>query len=337
MRVHFSNVDFNSRSGPNSFGGRLRSALERRGVQVVPHTQPHEIYLAFIQPATQPWPGAKIVQRLDGIWFHPDQYHTHNTPIKYLYDRTHAVVFQTDFDKRMVEHWWGACRSAVIRNGIDVRSTQEGCISPHTFEDSGQVTTLESEKGRLAHYLQELEAKNVPLFACSANWHGQKRLSANLEMFEGIHRSHPNAQMTVLGALDDISLGMIQAHENVRWMGSLSHEDCLVLFRYAAKSNGWFLHAAWLDHCPNAVIEAISQGCPVICTDSGGTKEIVGKNGLILTDHPYNYELFDYDKPPHLDLTNFRLPQRPTVDRMSVDIGPVADAYIALFKELLRG
>lgn len=332
MRVHFSNVDFNSRTGPNSFAGRLRTALERKGVSVVPHTQQHDIYLAFIQAATQPWPGAKIVQRLDGIWFHPDQYHTHNAPIKYLYDRSHAVVFQTEFDKQMVERWWGRRPSAVIRNGIDVRSTQEGCISPHSFEDGGQVITLESEKSRLAHHLQELEAKRGTFFACSANWHGQKRLTANLELFERIRCRDENSQLAVLGHCQTK-----YALEGVMYWDSLTHLDCLKLYRQVAVSGGWFIHLAWLDHCPNTVIEAISQGCPVICTDSGGTKEIVGKNGLILPDHPYNYDLMDYDSPPHLDLSSFKLSQRPTVDPMSVDIEPVADSYITLFKELLRG
>ena len=90
------------------------------------------------------------------------------------------------------------------------------------------------------------------------------------------------------------------------------------------------IHLAWLDHCPNVVVEALSQKCPVICTDSGGTKEIVGQSGLIIPEaYPYNYELTDYDDPYEIDLgilENFDL-STVEVNSKNVCLQKVADEY----------
>jgi glycosyltransferase involved in cell wall biosynthesis len=87
------------------------------------------------------------------------------------------------------------------------------------------------------------------------------------------------------------------------------------------------IHLAWLDHCPNVVVEAISQGCPVICTDSGGTQEIVRSNGVIVPEKSqYRFELADYDNPPDFDLT---VEDLPAIDIQNdyLDIESVAKKY----------
>jgi glycosyltransferase involved in cell wall biosynthesis len=48
----------------------------------------------------------------------------------------------------------------------------------------------------------------------------------------------------------------------------------------------WMIHLAWADHCPNVVVEALSQGTPIICGEVGGTKEMIahGAYGVVLKD-----------------------------------------------------
>ena len=90
------------------------------------------------------------------------------------------------------------------------------------------------------------------------------------------------------------------------------------------------IHLAWLDHCPNVVVEAVSQGCPVICTDSGGTKEIIGEGGLVIPEtRQYNYELTNYDDPYSLDLSLLKKVQIESleVDKSKVDLQVSADEY----------
>ena len=106
------------------------------------------------------------------------------------------------------------------------------------------------------------------------------------------------------------------------------------------KSSKYLLHLAWLDHCPNTVVEAISQGCPVICTDSGGTADLVGTNGIVIPEsRAYNFELTDYDNPYELDLDYLRSvdwTREIVVDNSYLDIGDVAKKYERVFLETIE-
>ena len=73
---------------------------------------------------------------------------------------------------------------------------------------------------------------------------------------------------------------------------------------------------------------------PLCAQISGGTKEIVGKNGIVLNEPvTYELELTDYDNPPPLDLQDVEIPDKIDVDASHLDIREVADRYI----EALRG
>ena len=98
MKIHFSNVDFSSRSGPNTFGTRLARQFVKLGHDIVGPNDPYEVFLAFIEPASQPRTGSKFIHRLDGIWFKPEQFHTHNQLIKWAYDRADKVICISEFN-----------------------------------------------------------------------------------------------------------------------------------------------------------------------------------------------------------------------------------------------
>ena len=65
----------------------------------------------------------------------------------------------------------------------------------------------------------------------------------------------------------------------------------------------YFLHLSWLDHCPNVVVDARSCGCQVICSSTGGTKEIAGEDAIIIEEDEWNYEIVDLYDPPELDFS----------------------------------
>ncbi len=48
------------------------------------------------------------------------------------------------------------------------------------------------------------------------------------------------------------------------------------------KACDYQLHIAFIDICPNGVIEGMASGLNVLCSNLGGTPEIVGDNGVIL-------------------------------------------------------
>lgn len=299
MRIHFSNVNFSSRSGPNSFASRLAEELTSRGHDIVGWQDVYDAALIFIEPSTHIRDDARTIQRLDGIWFKPGEFHAKNRLIKKTYESCDHVIFQSEFDKNMSEHYWGIRPNTVIRNGIKMGPTNL------TFSISKSPETR--------------------IFVCSANWHPQKRLSENVRLYRQVRTE--NDILLVMGSTPDTDL---REDLSEMYLGSLSHDECLAVFDKA----DWMIHLAWLDHCPNVVVESLSRGCPVICAADGGTKELVaGGNGVILPEYnEYKFQLTDYDSPPRVNMEGFEIPEPPTIDTSRFDIKIAADRYEKVLK-----
>lgn len=308
MKIHFDNVNHGSTSGPNSFGKRLSEQFQKMGHEIVDSNSEYDIFLSFIQQTKEARPESKKILRLDGIWFKEENFEENNKSIKESYLSFDHVVFQSEFDKKMIETHFGECSScSVIHNGI--RITQRDSI-------------------------KELTHAGEYIFVCSASWHRQKRLRENIFCFQAARKqlkeAGNEARFYILGrgaSFDGVSAEEL---ENVFYLNHQSHEECLRIYASA----DYFIHLAWLDHCPNVVVEALSQGCPIICTNSGGTQEIVKENGLIIQEtNEYNYELTDYDKPYPIDLSNFSLPnEKIVVNSDFLEIEKVAKEYLKVFE-----
>ena len=305
LKIHFSNVNWNSRNGPSSFASRIAEQFKSKDIEIVDKNSNYDIFLAFFEPSSQPRPGCKIVQRLDGIWTKPEEFLTRNKLIKFTYEHAHHTIWQSEFDKNMTVCHWGKRTGTIIHNGI--------------LLEKKEVTNDE---------LLKIRNRYDHIFVSSANWHRQKRLKENIELFLKIKEKMNNSCLLVLGRDVDYN----HRGNDVWYTGSIPHEICLQIYSMA----DWMIHLAWLDHCPNVVVEAISQECPVICSSSGGTKEIVKNNGLIITENQeYNYELVDYDDPPPLKLNNFNLPSKPMINNSYLNIDNTAEKYIKVFKSIL--
>lgn len=310
LNIHLENVNLNSASGPNSFAGRLSLELMSRGHRIVDTYKQSDVTCVFIQSNSSIPEDHPKVHRLDGIWFKPEQFETHNTQIKSDYQNSHRVIWQSDFDKKMTEKYWGSRPGSVIGNGIRIKKA------------TVTNTSILSLRKKYSH-----------IFVCSANWHPQKRLSKNIDAFFRIRSNlKEKSCLVVMGNSPDF----IAKDPDVFYTGSIPHAQCLEIFAAA----DWMLHLAWLDHCPNTVVEAISQGCPVICTDSGGTHEIVKNNGFVIPEsNVYNFELTDYDKPYDIDLScldSFDAHNKPSIRCDYLDIKKVADKYLQEFNRAIE-
>ena len=75
-----------------------------------------DIQLSFIQQLCD---AAPMVLRLDGIWFNlMHDWRAQNEPIRRAYDAAEAVIVQSEFDRRLVQHYFGARDDTyVIHNG----------------------------------------------------------------------------------------------------------------------------------------------------------------------------------------------------------------------------
>lgn len=304
LKVHFDNVILGSRSGPNSFATRLAKGLFERGIEVLSDATGADVSLVFIEPTGKPLAN-KVVQRLDGIWFKPEEFLHKNTNIKRLYETVDCVIWQSEFDKKMTtHHWQEPKKGVVIRNGCDVPLLPD--FSPMLM----------------------LRQQYQTIFVCSANWHPQKRLKSNVEMFFHLRQKYPNSCLIVMGNNPDY----VVASPHVYYTGSLTHDRCAEVFQIA----DWMIHLAWLDHCPNVVVEALCQNVPVICSSAGGTHELVQDFGIIIHEKvPYEYQLTNYDEPPEIDVKQVcELPDVKTLGKhANVDINDVVTLYI----EVLQG
>jgi glycosyltransferase involved in cell wall biosynthesis len=277
MKIYFDNVNFESEhTGPNCFAKRLAIQLGNLGHQIA-DPDDYDVALVFIEPTSKLDISKPFVQRLDGIWFKPEQMSSGmNNAIKHCYQNANSVIWQSEFDKKMTQRWFGDRTGVVISNGIELKRA-----------------AVRSEQ------LIDMRATFDKIFVCSANWHPQKRLRDNIEIFQHIKKTQfPNSCLIVLGNNPDHHV----ADKSIFYAGNIRHDLCAEVYAIA----DWMIHAAYLDHCPNVVIEAIAQGCPVLCTSEGGTAELIGyKNGMIIHDaEPYDFSLVDYDNPPRVPLNS---------------------------------
>ena len=75
MKIYFDNVNFSSSTGPNTFAHRLANELVKNPeIEIVNRDDLYDIFLCFIEPTQQPRKGSVFCQRLDGIWFKPEEF-----------------------------------------------------------------------------------------------------------------------------------------------------------------------------------------------------------------------------------------------------------------------
>lgn len=209
MKVFFDNWNPNSSSGPNGFGKKLYSSLEDiediKPFWVGNYLEKPDIQLSFIQ--SQVASGAPIVQRLDGIYFNSDQdYNAFNSQIQLTYNSAAAVIFQSNFNKQLIEAWFGEHENShVIRNGT--------CL-----EEISKIPILEND----------LLDKYDNIWCCASSWRPHKRLSENIKYF--MEFSGPNDCLIIAGENPDVSI----ANPKVFYAGHLDRPSLISLFNLIA-------------------------------------------------------------------------------------------------------
>ena len=309
MKVLFDNVDFNSRSGPNSFASKLSQGIQAAGHEVNDTVTIHndtnalrwipDIQLSFIT-ATQI--NAPMVQRLDGIYFNSEQdWSSLNAPIRATYELAKGVVFQSEFNKTLSEKYFGTKElSTVIHNGTNLDAI-------------ANIKPLDNPRLNKHH----------KIYMCASSWRPHKRLSENVRYF--LEHSGDNDCLVVAGQNPDADL----AHDRIYYVGNLSWELLISLYKVADE----FIHLALMDHCPNVVVDARAAGCHIICSNSGGTKEIAGINATVVKDMDWDFEPFKLYQPPKLDFTKV---ETNSYDN-SVDIHIATKEYLDFFESTLKG
>ena len=297
IKLRFDNVDFNSRSGPNGFGLKLAKSLLNSGQFLIDNQAPN-VQLSFIESKNKFNP---TILRLDGIYFNNKQdWKLQNNGIKKSYDSCEHIVFQSNFNRDLVTKFFGFRENtSVIRNGTDLKS----------------IKKIEKAK------IKGLEDKEVWLSASS--WRPHKRLKENIEYF--LHHAPEQCHMLVAGPNPDFNFSAI---DRVHYLGNLHWEQLISVMKTAST----FVHLAYLDHCPNVVVDARASDCHIVCSSSGGTHEIAGSKSTIIKEFEWDMEPIDLYNPPKMDFSqklNLKINSEIDIELVSKEYANVIERVLS--------
>ncbi len=248
--------------------------------------------------------GSKNIFRLDGVWMNSEMgYRKKNKKLRRLIEECDGLIYQNDFCKQASDAFLGKFQHhAVISNGAPL--DKGGNIYKHTR----------------------------PYLLTFCRWRPHKRLKDTVKGFlrSGLSDRY---DLLVLGEDPDY----VKSHPAVIYKGKVLAE----LPSYI-RGCEFVIHLAYIDWCPNSVVEALVCGKNVLHASTGGTKYVVRKNGIRIQDKPWDFSPNKLYKPPPLNKEELSKAYRsmlalpsPQVDYL--DIGVVADQYINYFKQLLDG
>ena len=170
----------------------------------------------------------------------------------------------------------------------------------------------------------------------SGAWRRHKRLNEILELFTKLKLRIKNLKIIILG-----NYRTEKIEEDVIVAGNIAPNNLPDWYR----TGNIYVHLSWVDQNPNTLVEAIACGLPALCTNNGGTRELVEKtnSGIVsVVDEDYNYELVDYYNPPK---PNFEILLRDfmkiynnyefykkNINTEPIDISHAAKKYLNFFK-----
>lgn len=264
------NVNLGSTSGPNHFAHKLYKSLQPEDVQFVVNEAEADCVLTFIESPRAIF-NKPTIQRLDGIYFNSEQdYKALNKNIRRTYEKSNGVIFQSQFNKKLTQHFFGEHKnSTVIHNGAD-------------------YDYIKKVKPFQARALDKYET----VWACASSWRPHKRLSENINYF--LQHSSEKDCLIVAGSIPEQEKVKLN---RIFYVGDLQIPHLVSLY----KRSKYFIHLAWLDHCPNVVVDARASGCRVICSSSGGTKEIAGPDSIVIQEEDWDFCPIRLYHPPKMN------------------------------------
>lgn len=269
--------------GPSVFVKNISSFFQDKGIEIALSCE-EDCDLVFVVITTslelikeKKKSGAKILQRLGGVFFDKDKdYKGMNLMLQNVLKEADLVIYQSQFAKEMCNRYLGMpdAISRVIYNPVD--------------------TSVFTPYGKKIDF-----GSNVVLAV--STWRPWKRLQDSVEAINELLKVRDDITFIIIGR----GVNIEGRSSHIRYLGEIPHHELPLYYRSA----DLFLFPSWLDGCPNVVLESLASGTPVICTDTGGTKELVGEGGIILkTGYVYDYEpkeMYNIQAIPKVDPKGF--------------------------------
>ncbi len=285
--------------GPSSFQSNLVRGLRKKGVEVCFDTDQAGVSAILVIGGTRQIRtlklaqrrGIPIIQRLNGMnWVHRQKWtgfrhflraEWGNLVLAGIRRMADRVVYQSEFAK----DWWTKAKGeitvpqSVIHNGVDLE-----VFSPSSYPlPMGEYRLLMVEGHHGGGYDQGL-ASGVALL---------RLLKAEMDK---------PVSLTVVGDVPESLRRKFQADgEVIHWLGVVDHMKIPDLDRSAHLLFSSDVNAA----CPNAVIEALACGLPVVGFNTGSLPELVrGDAGRVAL---YGGDVWKLDPPQVANLVEAAL------------------------------
>ncbi|KKN24733.1 hypothetical protein LCGC14_0891800 [marine sediment metagenome] len=244
----------------------------------------------------------KNIFRLDGVWMNNKiNFRKKNKKLVKMIKSCDGVIYQNDFCKQASDHFLGK-------------------FSSHKIIFNGAPLNLEGG---------DIYFHRKPYILTFCRWRPHKRLK---ETVKGFLRSElaEDYDLLVLGENPDY----VKKYSAVVYKGKITKELPSII-----RGCEYVVHLAYIDWCPNSVVESLVCGKNILHANTGGTKDIVQNNGVKIADLEWDFTPIELYKPPRLDKDElskgfhhmFKLP-KPQADYLNID--RVADQYISYCQEI---
>jgi len=299
MKV-FIDYDINN-SGKGKFLQRLMPELEKLGVESRFKPEGCDVALGIARWRTKP--DMPKVLRVDGIYLDGDDKRDKwiNKHVKKSIERADCVIFQSEFSRKMVNKKLKPKikLDTVIFNGAD----------PKDYADVESIDTGFKY--------------NIIASAKWCNRHGNrkhKRLKAIISVAKMITSIRNDVKFLIAGKTEE----KYNSTKQIEFLGYLEEP---MLRRYLKTANV-MVYLAKLDWMPNAVIEALCAGTPVICTQGHGVEEVVrATTGIVVNNK--------IDEAEVIWNINDLLDHKRLVNVGAVHIKNIAKKYKNVFERVL--
>jgi glycosyltransferase involved in cell wall biosynthesis len=280
-------------AGPKIFLRRLKKSVHRNKMAKICHFLNPFHDIGLYSSIARNIYKKPYVLRVDGIYF--DKMETlgnneeKNKPIFQSIANSAGIIFQSEFSKNLVETFYGNFHQnySIINNGARINLS--------TTSHRKELNLADKDK----------------IILCLAQWRSHKRLKYILEVYKLLRTEINNLKLLILGK--DAKFNPIPG---VIYRGEIPPDD---LYKYY-KSSDLLIDLAWLDNCPNTVVEAICNGLPVVCSNQGGTRELIQKTRAgIVSKCDKDTEIKEY--------VNLYNPPIPNIETVARDVLSIFQNY----------
>jgi len=241
--------------GPAVFRSRLISALNKYDdIKIVNSiNSKFDIELAFIRKVYDH--NKPYILRVDGCYYEKGR-EIGNVSLENAILKAEYIIFQSNFSLKLCKH--------VLKISKKLREEDYSII--YNGIDSDYIKKIKPS-----------ESVKPGSFVSCAGWRPNKR---PISTIKGFLKANTGRHLYLIGGSGFVGEKINNKYNSkyIHIMGEKTNKETISIM----KACDYQIHLCHIDSCPNSVIEGLSCGLNVLCTNLGGTPELVGKNGVIL-------------------------------------------------------